>query len=141
MQNDNVKLKNFVAFNIPEFPKNINTVYIIFAIKDSNDCPFYVGETRNLRRRIGEYVVASFQAPTDFKVGEAIKYLHDKGYKITIRYKQTSDRKQEEKDIIQHLKFSGVHLLNDLSGFDRKTADKTKEYEKIVNFLSKNFKF
>ncbi len=142
MQNDNAKLKNFAVTEIPRLP-SINAVYILCVIKNEKEVPFYVGESGKLRRRVGEYLVASPQASTDFKVGEAIQHFHEKGYKVEVRYLQTTARKSLEKNMIRFLKSKGFRLLNDIPGFDRRTFDLEREHEKIKRFCDDalNFEF
>ncbi len=133
MENDNEKFKNFFTI---DFPENHSAVYIICFMKQNKEIPFYVGQTDRLWGRMRDYKIANFKAQTDFKVGIAIKYLQQKGYNIVIKYKTTlvNQRIYEEKIFIEDLKGNGIKLLNELSGYNYKTADKTREKEKIERF-------
>jgi hypothetical protein len=142
MQNDNVKLKNFTTL---EFPRNISVVYVIYFTNQKLEIPFYAGETGRLLGRVSDYMIANFKASTDFKVGEAIKYLQDKGHKIEIKYKETNERKIEQDKIIKKFQDLGIRLLNELKGYDYKIADIKQERQRIINFcnilIKNNFKF
>jgi len=137
MQDNSGKFDSFI---LPDFPKNESSVYIISCVKDDKEIPIYVGETDKLRRRIGDYIVASFQASTDFKVGEAIRYFQEKGCKITIRYKgvQKEHRRGKEDRIIDDLRKAGYRLLNDLVTYNYKTADEEKERARIAREFCDN---
>ncbi|MGD0970952.1 MAG: hypothetical protein ABSA04_06050 [Desulfobaccales bacterium] len=63
-----------------EFPQNINVVYIIYLTNQGVHIPFYVGETGRFLVRVSDYMSANFKAQTDFKVGEAIRYIQEKGH-------------------------------------------------------------
>lgn len=128
---DDEKFKDFASL---EFPSNINAVYIIHFAKDNEEVPFYVGETSRFLGRISDYIAANFKAPTDFKVGEAIKYFQEKGYGVVIKYKPSEDRKEDEKEIIKLFQDSGTRLLNELIGFDYKKANEAEERERIRKF-------
>ena len=125
------KIKGFITL---EFPKNISTVYVIFFVKNNKKVPFYVGETGRFLGRISDYISANFKASTDFKVGEAIKYLQGKGYKIIIKYKLSEDRKRDQSEIIKDFQNSGCRLLNELLGYDYKRANENEERERIKRF-------
>ena len=128
--------EKFKDFSILDFPQDASAVYVIFCIKENEELPVYVGETSGIHGRIGYYVSANFSAATDFKVGEAIKYFLEKGCKVTIRYKciKAEHRRDEEKKIIDDLQGVGYELLNNLEGYNYKTANKEKERQKIKSF-------
>ncbi|MFC1826223.1 hypothetical protein ACFLYZ_02385 [Thermodesulfobacteriota bacterium] len=125
-------------FHDIEFPRNPNIVYIIYIVKDGDEIPIYVGESSRNIGRFGDYVSAKFSASTDFKIGEAIKYIRTFDYSVRIKYKETldRDRKNKEREILSN--FSGrYHLLNDLSGYDYLNADELDERLKIHEFVRK----
>ncbi len=126
-----MQFKDFKTLN---FPESISAVYLIFFIKNDKKIPFYVGETGRFQGRVGDYVSAHFKASTDFRVGETIRYLQEKGCKVIIKYKSSQDRKREQDEIIKYFQSLGHRLLNDLSGYNYKTANEDEEREKIKRF-------
>lgn len=124
------------AFKEMEFPNHGNIVYIFYYISNegSEPLPFYVGESSRHVGRFGDYVSGKFSAATDFKVGEAVKYLKKLGHSVVVKYKEVENRKVEEKQIIESLRL-GFRLLNDLKGFDYKSANEKEERQKIQQFI------
>lgn len=89
--------------------------------------------------RLDDYYWAMFSAPTDFRVGEAIRYLSTKGHRIVVKYKSSEDPKGEEAKIIEDL--GRLHrLLNDLRGFDYRKADESKERLSVQKFLEETLR-
>lgn len=127
------KFQDFSVVDFPNFPDEVG-VYIILYIKNDAEIPLYVGETNQFRRRMGEYTSANFAAPTDFIVGEAIKYLQEKGYKMIIKYKFSENKKREQNEIIKDLQSLGYKLLNGFICYDYERAEKNKERERIKKF-------
>lgn len=82
-----------------------------------------------------DYYWATWNAPTDFKVGEAVRYLHKKNLQITAWHKVSDDRKNEEKKIITQLRSDGIRLLNDLGGYGYKIADQEQQRLKVQKFM------
>jgi len=121
-----------------EFPLNPDIVYVLYFRKknDSKETFFYVRQSSRNIGRFGDYVKAGFAAPTDFKVGEAIRHLRKLGCFVGVKYKVSSNRKVEEKDIMQALEKS-YKLLNDLDGYDYKKADENNERLKVHTFINK----
>ncbi len=117
------------------FPKEKNIIYILYFIKNSSEIVFYIGNSTRSVGRFGDYISANFTASTDFKVGEAIKYILLNGYEVRVKYKDSNDIKKEEEYYISVFKDQGK-LLNDLKGYDYKTAIKSEEKEKIINFIN-----
>jgi len=126
----------FSNFTDIDFPNHKEIVYIFyFKVKaGGDDIPLYVGETSRGVGRFGDYISAKFTAATDFKVGEAIRYLTSLGFSVRIKYKEFSNRKMEEKTIINLLQ-SKSRLLNELEGFQYKNANEHDERLKIKNFI------
>ena len=130
MLNQNI----FAQFRTQEFSDDAEAVYVIFVVHNNQELPFYVGQTNAFSRRMSDYRSANFQAVTDFKVGEAIKYFRSNNYKIIVKYKPTNDSKNEEGELIKLLKSEGYKLLNDLPGYNYKKAEEDLERKKIINF-------
>jgi len=105
-------------------------VYVIFwAAPGGPEIPFYVGQTeQSLRNRMWDYCSAQFQASTDFWVGEAIKYLREeKGCRITLRHRTTTESRKDEEDLIRELQVSGPRLLNGLKRHRYQTDEREAE--------------
>ena len=79
-------------------------------------------------------MTANFSASTDFKVGEAVKYLRQRGFRVVVKFRESLDRKGEEKLILQHLRGT-FRLLNDLKGYRYGSADANGERLKIHQFI------
>ena len=124
----------FSDFHDIEFPRNSDIVYIIYIVKDSEEIPIYAGESCRHMGRLGDYISANFSTPTDFKVGEAIKYIRTFGYNVRIKYKETLDRKNKEREISSYLR-ERYSLLNDLPGYDYLTAIESDERLKVQEFV------
>src|SRR5437879_1381490 len=109
---------DFVTVNFAP-GSDVGFVYVCFYVDGTNETPFYVGETQSIWGRANDYFWADFKATTDFRVGEAAKYLAAKGYQICIKYKASlelkakSERLKEEKRICGDLRNEGHSLLND----------------------------
>ncbi|WP_263359655.1 hypothetical protein [Acidicapsa ligni] len=98
--------------------------------------PLYVGQTRRLLGRVGDYHSAQFYAPTDFCVGEAIKYLRgEKQCRIDFLYRSSESHRKDEKVLIRELLLAGCTLLNVLSSFDYKSAEKSDERLLVHRFF------
>jgi len=110
-------------------------VYAFCWILDRLENPFYVGQTKRLAGRMNDYRVAQFAACTDFRVGEAVKYLKDrKKCRIVVRYKVSGKMRKDERALIRELHLSGVRLLNDLSGYNYRKANQTEERAAVHKF-------
>ena len=118
------------TIEIPKIPST-PAMYIFYLIKGEKEVPFYVGQTKNLKRRMGEYLVSSWATTPDFIVGEATKYLQEKGYQVVVKFQdlseEESERRLKEEKKIKELKSRGQILLNrdaDKVGYDYRTADR-----------------
>jgi hypothetical protein len=124
-------------------------VYFLLVHCEGRRYPLYVGETNGLADRAGHYKYAGFRpkgrtgeegyanfgAPTDFKVGEALRYLINmRQCRIDLHYRASEFQLQDEHHLIRELQFAGFHLLNTLSGFKSKTAVKEDERKAIHRF-------
>lgn len=116
---------NFKEFNTIAFPADEDVVYVLcFKRKgETEDIPFYVGESGRGTRRLGDYITAQFAAPTDFKVGKVVRELQKAGVEVLVKYKFTNDRKLEERNLIQEAE-KKYALLNNEASFNYKTADR-----------------
>jgi hypothetical protein len=125
-----------------DFPQRSHVVYVLFYIRDDEEGEqaFYVGETDRFGARMMDYVIAAFGASTDFKVGEAIRYLVANGARVTVGYNECANRKDAramERDFINGLRIEGVGLINDLDGYDYRTAINSDERTKIHDFCDR----
>jgi len=127
---------DFSTFKEMEFPQHRDIVYVLHYIhgESAKPIPFYVGESSRHVGRFGDYVSANFSAATDFKVGEAVKYLRKKGLRVVIKFQESPDRKEEEKRILQYIR-STFKLLNDLKGYRYGDSDVSSERLKIQKFI------
>jgi hypothetical protein len=76
---DEYETEGFVA----ERPAN----YVVGFLRGADFVPFYVGETGHMTCRAANYVRAAFAAPTDFRVGMAVKSLRAKGFRILLKHR------------------------------------------------------
>lgn len=129
---------SFSDFVEIEFPQHKEIVYVLFFANDGNDyeAPFYVGESSRGIGRFGDYISANFSASTDFKVGEAIRYLRERGFKVRIKYKEYEDRKAEERKIINILQ-KKTRLLNELEGYNYTISNEAAERARLHSFLER----
>src|SRR6266850_4906203 len=108
----------FEEFAVTDFPtlkglaslpgRPAGFVYVIFWMSEALHVPFYVGQTQRLSERMKDYCTAHFMASTDFRVGEAIRYLRDiKNYGIMLKYRPSDERARDERAIIRDLHLSG----------------------------------
>ncbi len=120
------------------FPDQPEIVYVLcYRRPDAeNFIPFYVGETGRSLGRFGDYQSAQFTAPTDFKVGKAVSTLRGLGCSIVIRYRPSTTRKADERDLIQQLRAAKVPLLNDLQGYNYTTDAEDEELKKVIEFAT-----
>jgi hypothetical protein len=110
-------------------------VYVFCWKANGKDIPFYVGQTNRLHGRMDDYQSAQFAASTDFRVGEAIRYLRDqRSLRIVVLYKESRDSVKDEYTLIRDLQLSGLRLLNSLPGYDYRKADKDEERRTVQKF-------
>ena len=76
---DNTMITALENFETLEFRTKHPSVYVVGFKSTDTFTPFYVGETGNLTCRCADYIRAQFKAPTDFRVGAAIKCLEARG--------------------------------------------------------------
>jgi hypothetical protein len=109
-------------------------VYVFCWLQTGQEVPFYVGQTKRLSDRLGDYLEAPFAAATDFRVGEAARYLQSKGLSLRVRYRRSDDSRKDEYHLIRQLQLRGVRLLNELQAYDYKTANQVDEREVVHRF-------
>ncbi len=131
---------SFEGFKCIEFPseKEYDIVYVLcFAQVGNKKTPFYVGKSTQHTARLGYYISAKFTASTDFRVGEAIKYLrHGLGLSVWVYYKQSQNVARDEQQMIDELGKS-YRLLNNAKalGYEYKTADEAVVRARIHAFI------
>jgi len=136
-----MKLADFK--HVFDFPRRHNAVYVFFCVYDNIERPFYIGETDSFSSRMGDYLRANFKAPTDFKVGEAIRYLmaHE-NIRIRVGFQECDDRQSariQQNQIIETLRKEGVRLMNDLRGYNyRAGTDEVNERKRVCKFCDDN---
>jgi len=123
---------NFIE--IP-FPSKKEIVYQIGIILNDSFSPFYIGQSSRNIGRLGDYISAKFSASTDFKVGEAVRYLYNKNYQVVVRYSPSDNKLEDESRLLIKCKRIGLPMLNDLKGYDYKTAIEMEEREKIQDYV------
>ena len=118
----------------PQLPAG-GVVYLFCWLADGTEVPFYVGQTNRFSGRMRDYSMANYKACTDFRVGEALKYLATaKNFRIRVRYKASAAPRRDEKDIIRTLLISGVRLLNCLPAYDYRKDTEAAERETVQRF-------
>ena len=127
-------LKDFESFNFPLFS---DIIYIVGIQGEVNFIPIYIGESTRYLGRMGDYISAQFNTPTDFKVGEAVKYIQSKGFPVGVKFKATKNRREDEIKYLNDIRTLGFKLLNDLSSFDYRTSNSDAEREKVQRFVQK----
>ncbi len=134
------RFDGFTAVDFPlstrSFPKTPDRyVYVFCWIRDGVESPFYVGQTKRLPGRMNDYRLAQFAACTDFRVGEAVRYLRDnKKCRIVVRFKASAEMRKDECGLIRELQLSGVRLMNEFSGYDYRRANETEERAAVQRF-------
>lgn len=110
-------------------------VYAIIVTAQNGQFPLYIGQTGRLGGRIGDYTTAQFHAPTDFRVGEAIRYLLTKKLcRVDFFYRPSEAHLQDEKVLIREFLLAGYTLMNFLAAFDYKTANQDEERSLVHRF-------
>jgi hypothetical protein len=132
-----MKLADFE--HVIDFPRRSNVVYVLFYFRDDadNGKPFYVGETASFIGRMTDYLRGTFAAATDFKVGEAVRYFIQNDIRVRVGYQEHPDRpsaRAKEGELIARLRDDGIPLLNDLFGYDYRTANQSDEGKRVHQF-------
>ena len=127
-----MKLSDFQ--HVVDFPKRNHVVYVLFFCDDEKS--FYVGETESFIGRMTDYVRSSFDAATD-KVGDAVRYLLQNNVRVRVGYEEHANREtaiKREAEIIDRLSREGIPLLNQLRGYEYRTAIEADERSKVHRF-------
>lgn len=117
------RLEEMTRVELPALnPDTRQFVYVIcYEDERGIEIPFYVGQTTRIWGRLDDYFWATFSASTDFRVGEAIRYLREKSYRVFVRYRAVADARAEELALIRH--FGSMHgLLNDSRAYSYRVA-------------------
>jgi hypothetical protein len=114
---------DFSKFKQFNFTDSKSIVYIIGVEENNHFHPFYVGQSDRSVGRFGDYLSAQFSAPTDFKVGQAIKTLTQKKLKVIVKYRYTNNRRIEEAEFIKILD----PILNKVPGYDYKKKQEIRK--------------
>ncbi len=132
---DDFAMVDFPLSTLP-FPETSDGyVYVFCWIRDGAESPFYVGQTKRLAGRMNDYRLAQFAACTDFRVGEAMRYLRDsKKCRIVVRYKVSAEMRKDEYGLIRELQLSGVRLMNEFSSYNYRMANETEERVAVQRF-------
>ena len=114
-------------------------VYVLCWTDGVKESPFYVGQTQAILGRMNDYHWADFQASTDFRVGEAVRYFREKGLRVIARYRLSapskSEREKEERGLIDALKAEGSVLLNCFPGYDYRKSVLEEQRGRIRGFV------
>lgn len=106
-------------------------VYVLCCVYGGKEVPFYVGQTQSIWGRLNDYHWADFQASTDFRVGEAVRYLRSQSIPVIAKYKFSEGREAEEARTILQLRSEGAKLLNVRPGYNYRTAQPESERIKV----------
>jgi hypothetical protein len=90
---------------------------------------------------MSDYLRASFGAATDFKVGEAVRYLAQNGIRVRVGCQEHPDRRcarAKESELIERLNSEGIPLLNNLDGYNYRAAIESDERSKVHKFCDDN---
>jgi hypothetical protein len=143
-----LSFQGFISANFPppvvSFPGPPDGyLYVLFWNAGDTEVPFYVGQTNRLSGRIKDYCSAQFSACTDFRVGEAARYfIGTKRWRVVVKYRPSTDARQDEYNLIRELQLSGFRLLNDLLSYDYRVANVDSERSAVQTFcevMIKNF--
>jgi hypothetical protein len=116
-------------------PKQPGSHVYVFVVEMGNlFFPLYVGQTNRLFGRFGDYQYASFQAPTDFRVGEACKFLRSQGATVHLFFRDFTLPLHDERLLMRELVLAGFPLLNSLRAFDRLVANTADELQVLRRF-------
>jgi hypothetical protein len=130
-------MMTFDAFTTIAFRPRIDAgfVYVFFWTADGVEIPFYVGQTKSIWGRLNDYYWADFKACTDFRVGEAAKYLSADNIRIAVKYKSSAHPLAEERELIHQLRSEGYKLLNDCRAYDYQSAHPDDERVRIRQYV------
>ena len=125
----------FVSVDFPAMNDQVKEfVYVLCWTGGSREVPFYVGQTTRFWGRMDDYYWAQFSACTDFRVGEAVRYLAKRGA-VAIKYKSCINSREEEKVLIEQI--GRKNLLNGLPAFDYTKSDPATERKRVQTILER----
>jgi hypothetical protein len=112
-------------------------VYVLFWMgADNREVPFYVGQTQSAWGRFNDYYWADFRAATDFKVGEAVRYLWERNYRVIARYTPSANPSQDENDTTAKLSEEKNILLNRRLGYSyRQGTTEAQQRARVRRFI------
>jgi len=129
----NFLLEDYKVIDIPS-TQNRNIVYALFFQMNGREICFYAGQSSRHIGRFGDYLSCQFTAPTDFRVGEAIKYLQEKKFVVKAKYREVLDPEAEERQLIRQLSQT-FKLLNRLPAYNYQRSTPQVEKEKVRRFI------
>jgi hypothetical protein len=114
-------------------------LYVLVVTVNCLRFPIYVGQTGNIQHRFAEYCYSDWYAPTDFRVGSAVKYFSSLQASIELFFNEipgdsASVRRRAEHKLIREFLLNGMPLLNSLSAYDYKTASRDDERKIVERF-------
>jgi hypothetical protein len=110
-------------------------VYVFVVEMGDLSFPLYVGQTNRLLGRFGDYQYASFQAPTDFRVGEACKFLRSQGATIHLFFRDPTFPLQDERLLQRGTgagRFSAVELAQSIRPTRRQYRRRTPGIAEVL---------
>jgi len=130
---DDFLLENYRTIDFPT-TQNRNIVYALFFDVNGREICFYAGQSSRHIGRFGDYLSCQFTAPTDFRVGEAIKYLQEKRFVVRAKYREVIDPEAQERELIRQLSQT-FKLLNHLPAYDYRRSTAEVEKAKVRRFI------
>jgi len=114
-------------------------VYVLCWKQDDKEVPFYVGQTQAIWGRMNDYHWGQFQASTDFRIGQAIRYLSERNLRVVSRYKQVDgtrpDWRRREAQMIKELETEGWLLLNSMASYRYLESNEDLERSRVEGFM------
>lgn len=119
----------------------------IYVFLDENDCPYYVGQTNNLKERFWDHKHCMAKGKKNYRYNKARK-LESKGHPLELVVIDTAETREElsELEIYYIAKFRslGIKLCNVTDGGDlppsRKGVKFSKEHRKNISKAKKGIK-
>ena len=108
-------------------------VYVIYAAKEGDRVPFYIGQSNNIAGRLGDYARASFKAPTDFRVRSTAELLQQAGYEIVIEIERTAEPRAKENELLE--KYKDRPLLNWVDSYDYNTTHEDEYMPVLLEYV------
>lgn len=139
---ENTSKKETNEIELIHFPTE-DCVYYVGVETRHGFLAFYIGQTKNLRRRIGEYYVASYFTSTDLRVGTAVEHLQTQRKAVYVRFETVEsegDRKTQEDQRIEQWRrklseFNAQHLNDWVLNRPRKGNDREEVRKDAIAFI------